>query len=171
MSKDVANLKGFTREQFASRFRYDPGTGNLYRTFNARWGHSEDRLVTTRTAHGYIKVSFDRVAFVAHRVIWLMVYGTVPDEIDHINGDTADNRLENLRPCTHAENSRNTRLRSDNTSGIKGVTLAKKAGDPWLAKIRADGRTVHLGYHATKEQAAAAYAAAAAVYHGEFARL
>lgn len=89
---------------------------------------------------------------------------------DHINGDGLDNRRSNLRPATHAENMRNRRIGSNNTSGFKGVSLNRRTGR-WAACIVADGRRNWLGYHATPEAAARAYDAAARELHGEFAWL
>ena len=90
--------------------------------------------------------------------------------VDHINGDTLDNRRSNLRICTRGENTRNQRLPSDNTSGFKGVS---RVGPKWHAQISAGPgeRRVHIGNFSTPREAAMAYDAAARKYHGEFARL
>lgn len=90
--------------------------------------------------------------------------------IDHINGDGLDNRRANLRQATHAENMRNRRIGSNNTSGFKGVSLHKASGR-WVAQICADNVRHHLGYHDTPTEAAIAYDAAARELHGEFAWL
>ncbi len=89
--------------------------------------------------------------------------------VDHISGDGLDNRRGNLRLCTHAENQRNRGSQSNNTSGFKGVSWNKSSGK-WMAKIKVDGKAVHLGYFASKEDAARAYDTAATKYHGEFAK-
>lgn len=73
--------------------------------------------------------------------------------VDHINGDTLDNRRMNLRTCTHAANLRNGRLRTNNTSGVKGVYWDRARG-LWNARIRVNYRTVHLGRFTTLEAAA-----------------
>ena len=117
--------------------------------------------------------------------------------VDHINGDTLDNRKENLRICTMSENSMNRKLRNDSRSGFKGVYerptpwkykyVSKKTGEvsireympkkPFRAYI-ADPNTpakrkrhIRLGYHATAKEAAMAYDKKALEIHGEFARL
>lgn len=97
-----------------------------------------------------------------HRVIL-----DVP-RVDHINGDGLDNRRANLRSATHADNMRNSRRRSDNTSGYKGVSAS---GWRWVARVYVDSRRLHLGTFASPEEAARAYDAAALELHGEFARL
>jgi len=85
---------------------------------------------------------------------------------DHINRDRLDNRKENLRICTRAENARNRGLGSTNTSGFVGVSLFK---NKWMTRICVDNSSVFLGYFDNKEDAARAYNEAALKYHGEFA--
>lgn len=94
----------------------------------------------------------------------------VPDaeRVDHINGDTLDNRRSNLRRATNAQNMQNrTGLAANNTSGFRGVIWHKRLGK-WQAKIRHGDRTVHLGTFNAPEEAARVYDAAAIEYYGEF---
>lgn len=93
-------------------------------------------------------------------------------KVDHINGNGLDNRRENLRRCTHAENSRNCRRHSNNRSGYKGVYLSlRRASEAcWRAQIRVDGKKINLGRHDTAEAAYAAYCTASKRLHGEFSR-
>lgn len=88
--------------------------------------------------------------------------------VDHRNGNTRDNRRENLRLADRFQNAQNQRRHSNNTSGYRGVS---KIGNRWQARIAAYGRRIHLGYHDTPEQAYSAYCEAAKVHHGAFARL
>ena len=89
--------------------------------------------------------------------------------IDHINGNTCDNRRENLRICTHIENSRNRAI-TGGSSQFKGVTHDKNSGR-WYACIRVDGTLLSLGYFECETEAAQCYNAAATEYFKEFARL
>jgi hypothetical protein len=90
-----------------------------------------------------------------------------PDaQVDHINHDTLDDRMANLRPCTPAENSRNRRFNKNNTSGHAGVTRHK---EKWQAQIKLYYKSIFLGLFATKEEAIAARKAGEAKYFGEFA--
>jgi hypothetical protein len=117
----------------------------------------------------YLRIQIGARKYLAHRLAWLWMKGRWPkDEIDHIDGDRANNRWSNLREATHTENTRNGVRRTTNTSGFKGVTL--KNGK-WRATIRAEGRYIHLGYFPTADEAAAAYREASARFHGEYGRL
>lgn len=100
-----------------------------------------------------------------HRVITGAPDGT---DVDHRNHNGLDNRRANLRVTSHAENTRNARARSGGASEYKGVTWDAINGK-WRAKIRINGRTVHLGRFADAWDAAQAYNAAAVEAWGEFA--
>jgi len=94
-------------------------------------------------------------------------------QIDHINGDPTDNRKCNLRECTQSQNNANSKIRSDNTSGYKGVILDKRAvkkgyRNVWLARIRPQGKLIHIGAFETRKQAYRAYCEKAKEYYGEF---
>lgn len=93
--------------------------------------------------------------------------GCVVDHID--SGNTLDNRKCNLRIAAESQNCMNRRTRSDNRSGIKGVSWYSRYG-MWVARIQVAQKRICLGYFATKEAAAEAYRAAATKHYGEFAR-
>lgn len=89
--------------------------------------------------------------------------------VDHINGDTLDNRRENLRVCTQGENLRNrTKLSSQNTSGVNGVCWVKKS-KKYMAQIRFQYQNIYLGLFDTIEEAAEARREAELAYYGEYA--
>lgn len=87
---------------------------------------------------------------------------------DHINGDTLYNLESNLRVCTSSQNQWNSKKRSDNTSGFKGVVVH---GKKWQAQIQLNKKMIHLGTYPTREDAARTYDEAAKRLHGEFATL
>jgi hypothetical protein len=149
---------------------YDPQTGIL------RWlvalggkGRVGER-VGTIGKHGHRVTSIDGVAYRTARLCWMHVTGEMPSGlIDHKNTDRCDDRWENLRPATGSENARNCRPKSKKSGHLKGA-FCNKASGRWFSSIKADCGTVHLGTFDTKEDAHAAYAAAAKKFHGEFAR-
>ena len=102
--------------------------------------------------------------------VWMhrLVAGT-PDDMftDHINGDKLDNRRSNLRLCNKQQNAANSKLRSDNTSGYKGVV---RVYNGWRAEIWLNGRHHQIGVFSSVKQAAQAYKEAAQHHFGEFAR-
>lgn len=119
---------------------------------------------------GYVRVKIDGRPYSAHRVVWLILLGEWPvDTLDHINGDRNDNRIENLREATQLENAKNKIMAANNTSGYKGVTY-HKGNNRWQARIRVNGRLIHLGYHDTAESASTSYREAANRYFGLFVR-
>lgn len=83
-------------------------------------------------------------SILAHRAIWLLVYGRLPVQIDHINGDKLDNRLPNLRNVDCLTNQHNKPKTAKNTSGVVGVTFHKGTGR-WAAKIGSRQRAKWLG--------------------------
>lgn len=94
--------------------------------------------------------------------------------VDHIDGDGLNNERENLRACTRSQNLMNRGKASHNTSGFKGVWLARDKQAKghkkiWNATITAFGRRIHLGSHESPELAHAAYVKAAKELHGDFA--
>lgn len=84
-----------------------------------------------------------------------MLSGEWPDhQVDHINGDRADNRASNLRGVKNAVNAKNSGLRRNNSSGVLGVRSdGKSKRSPWIASIKVDGETIYLGRFATREEA------------------
>ena len=97
---------------------------------------------------GYVEVGYNGKLLKAHRIIWEVCNGPIPDgmNIDHINGIRSDNRIENLRVVLHSENMKNVRLRSVNRSGLHGV-LVDKYGK-YQANIGNCGKLKYLGYFA-----------------------
>lgn len=90
--------------------------------------------------------------------------------VDHVNGNTLDNRSINLRTCTWAQNLRNSALKPSNKSGYKGVCFSKRS-NKFRATIVVNYKQIHLGVFDTAIEAAKAYNAAALIHHGEFARI
>jgi hypothetical protein len=137
------------------RYRYDRG-----RRWNAQ---RADRLATRNRLDGYCSISLFGHKHLAHRVVWAIVHGRWPSEIDHVNGNRSDNRLSNLREVTRTENNRNSAIQRNNTSGVVGVNRCKQTGT-WEARIKLHGKTRRLGRFANFDDAVAARKAAERQY-------
>lgn len=159
-----------THARLTQLFHYDPETGVFTRK-TATGGRKIGQISGCKNKNGYIEIGIDSHLYKAHRVAWFYMTGGWPNRfIDHINGVKDDNRFSNLREATNSENTRNSRMRNDNTSGLKGVTFHKATGK-WCAQIMKHGKQNHLGLFNTPEDAYCAYRAASEELHGEFARL
>lgn len=114
---------------------------------------------------GYLHVCLHYKSYKAHHLAWLLSTGSWPaQQLDHINGNRADNRLDNLRECTVAENHQNKAKYRSNSSGVTGVGWYRPA-KKWRAHIVLAGKQIHLGLFETIEEAAAAREKAKQRYH------
>ena len=155
-----------TAERLRQLLHYSPETGLFYWRVK-RGSVAAGAEAGTWHGNGYRKIHIDGVPHYAHRLAWLYVHGEHPaGEIDHRNGNPADNRISKLRQASRAQNVRNT-SRRNRRSGFKGVV---RHGGKWRARIAVDRRRIELGIFSTAEEAAAAYDDAARLYYGEFAR-
>lgn len=118
---------------------------------------------------GYLRIMIDQRSYKAHRLAWLYVHGKWPnDQIDHANGNNADNRISNLREATNGQNQHNTvKARRHSLTGVKGINYWS-ARKKYRAEIRAYGKRYRLGYFDDIESAKAAHVAAANRLHKEF---
>jgi hypothetical protein len=173
MTKDLPTIA-----ELRKLLSYDPDTGVMTwrRRDNVRacWNTRYAGQPALHCVHedGYRKGRIRRVLFRAHRVAWALHHGSWPaGHIDHVNGDRADNRIENLRDVARHENQRNMRRPSDNTSGRIGVWWHKR-NKKWVAEIRTAGRKNHLGSFSSFDEACRAREAAERVdgYHANHGR-
>lgn len=105
-----------------------------------------------------------------HQAVFLYFNGYIPSMVDHVDGNTLNNKIENLRCATNGQNQHNSRRKVNNKSGAKGVRrhvagVTKK----WQARIVVAGREISLGYFSTVAEASAAYDAGCVKYAGKFA--
>jgi HNH endonuclease len=117
--------------------------------------------------HGYRRIVIDYVKYYEHHLVWFYVYGEWPDELDHKDGDRANNAPDNLRLCDRSQNCFNAK-RETGAAGLKGAYLDKRTMN-WYSHIQIGGQVIHLGMFATAMEAHLAYMAAVERYHGEFA--
>lgn len=106
----------------------------------------------------------------AHRLIFMLHHGYLPPEVDHINGDRSDNRIENLRAADRSQNQCNRGLLASNTSGYSGVSWHRKSKS-WLVRVMKHGKTKTVGYFKDLEFAGLVATEARSLYHGEYAKI
>ena len=167
----LANQSRLSLEKAREILSYDPVTGrfhwNVGRSPKTRQG---DPAGYVQNPSGYTYIEINGTAYHAARLAWLLATGSWPSLfIDHKDGDRANNRLDNLREATATENARNVRLGARTSSGLKGASWYGPNGK-WAAKIRVNGRLLHLGYFATPQEAHEAYVKAALHHFGDFMR-
>ena len=117
----------------------------------------------------YAKARINNKIVAMHRLIMNVTDPTV--QVDHINGDSLDNRRENLRICSNQENLRNRGAQANNKSGYKGVVCREGRKNPYIAQIAVNKKNIYLGSFECAEDAALAYDIAARDTFGEFAYL
>ena len=145
--------------------------GFLYRT-TAAGGEKIGKKagwLTHCNGRPYWKLSIQRKTFYLHHAIFIFHHGYKPKYLDHIDGDSTNNRIENLRSATQSQNIANSGLSSKNTSGYKGVSYRKDTGK-WSAQLMKNKKHISLGSYETKEEAYQAYIIGAKKYFQDFAR-
>jgi len=143
--------------------RYDAETGKIF--WKIHKGASKAGNEAGWDDGFYHRITINRKTCHAHRIAWLLTYGSWPvEQIDHINGNTKDNRLANLRNVSNRENSRNKKIYKNNTSGTLGVSF-DKSKQGYVASIMINGKHKNLGVFKNKEEASAARAAANIKYN------
>lgn len=132
------------------RLRYDPATGKLFwrehPSMRPQWNskHAGSEAFTAKD-QGYLVGRIDGRRLYAHRVIFAMLHGYWPDEVDHENHDRGDNMPGNLLAATDKSNSKNQSLQRRSISGAPGVSW-DATRRKWHARICSDGERLHLGY-------------------------
>ena len=160
-----------TQERLKKMFDYRED-GNLIRKHSIGGnGNKAGRAIGTKPKmtrnSRYSATKIDGEHWCVHKLIYLYNYGYVPDQLDHINGDTSDNRIENLREANSSENMRNRRIFSNNKSGHKGVSWSKCHGK-WYVYMNVNNARKHLGYYDDLEIAALLASEVRDLHHGNF---
>jgi hypothetical protein len=140
--------------------RYDPDSGKLFWRVSRGTAKAGDDAGSVWYPAGqrrpYMRVGIDGKARLAHQVVWLLFYGKpAGEDIDHLNGNGLDNRIKNLRIAPQLINAKNCRMRSNNMSGVTGVSwfaVAKK----WRGGVRVNRKYNHIGLYANLADAEAA---------------
>lgn len=130
-------------ERLRELFNYNPETGLLTRKVCQQYQAAGKIAGRRGDAQGHLVCDIDGTRIYVHRIAWAMHYGTWPEkQIDHINRIPDDNRIENLRLVSNAENQQNRAVQANNQIGVAGVS---KAGDKWRVRIVVNGKEKSLG--------------------------
>jgi hypothetical protein len=162
----IAAINGIgQKKDIRSRFDYDPATG----AFKFRYGRKAGKVAGFKISNGAICISFNGKRVYAHRAAVFFMTGHWPvGDVDHRDLDRANNAWSNLRECSRQQNAANSRARSHNKIGLKGV--AKENSGRFRAGITVCKKKINLGTFDSAEEAHSAYVAAAFLHFGEFAR-
>lgn len=159
-----------TRELIAQYFEYKDGLLYWKGVTHPNKQSLMDKPAGSIHKTGYRHITWMGKVHKAHRLIFMLHHGYLPPEVDHINGDRQDNRLENLRPATRSQNQCNRGALASNTSGYPGVTWHKHS-KAWLVRVMKDGKSKIIGYFKDLELAGLVSAEARSLYHGAYAKV
>lgn len=139
------------KDKLKEVLRYEPESGLLFWT-NKAHKSVKNKQAGTSNHLGYIVILFQSKPYYAHRLAWLFTYGKFPDQmIDHIDGNTSNNKINNLRDVDNQTNQINRhKPRIDNKCGFMGVS---KYRNKWKAQIKRNGVVKYLGLYATPQEA------------------
>lgn len=157
-----------TQEMVKEYFSYNHDTGSLTWLKDSGSNWCKGKVAGTK-AGDYLRVSFKGKRFYVHRLVYLFHHGYLPDTVDHINGNGSDNRIENLRGCTQAENNLNSKIPKSNTSGVKGVSWNKQH-NRYKGIVQYKGKQYFIGYFDNLEEASKNVASKRQELHGLFHR-
>lgn len=149
-----------TQQHLKEYLSYDPETGNFIWIKQKNSRALVGYIAGCPSSTGHLRIRFDKKYYFCHRLVWLYLYNKWPEnEIDHIDGNPANNKLSNLRdviPRINKQNQKKTRF--DNACGYTGVIKNKRSGN-YVSSIVHLGKKYHLGTYKFPELAYQAYLA------------
>ncbi len=133
-------------QELKNNLFYDSDTGSFTWISVRPYGKYKvgDTAGHLEKSSGYVKITLNSIHYKAHRLAWLYVYGNTPNIIDHIDGNRANNKIENLRNATNLINSRNQKKNKNNKSGVSGVHLNGR-DSKWYVTVSVLGKKKFLG--------------------------
>lgn len=144
---------------------YDPETGAFTRKIRLAHRHQVGDDAAHPMSHGYMRVAIDNKRYLAHRVAWLYMHGEWPrGDIDHIDGNRANNRISNLRDVDHSTNIQNIRAAKSNSRSKLLGAFCNNFGT-WYSRIKVKEKMIYLGTFPSAEKAHAAFLAAKREFH------
>lgn len=136
-----------------------------------RYSNNQHNTVGWINSSGYKQVECEGKNYMLHRIIYEMHKGEIEKglQIDHIDGDPLNNKIENLRVCTQTQNRQNSKLSSNNTTGYRGVVRTKN--NKFQARLTLEGKKLYLGLFDTPKEAFDCVETTRKELYGEFATL
>lgn len=142
-------MNNLTQTQIRELFDYDAENGILLRRLKS--GLKPCGTKPNSNGRGLVRIGSK--VYLVHRLIWLWWYGSMPkNEIDHIDRNPMNNRIDNLREVRHQENQHNASLRQDNSSGFRGVSWHKATGK-YQVVISKARKQIHIGIFSSFDEA------------------
>lgn len=163
-------VKHITNDYLKEVLKHDIDTGNFIwvKKTSPKSRVNIGEIAGNLNNDGYRRIKLNGKKYQEHVLVWFYHYGKFPNEfLDHVDGDKANNRLENLRECSQGENNRNRAIASNNTTGFRGVTFCKQNGK-FKATAHFNGEKIHLGYYITDLEASDVVEYNTKLLHGEF---
>lgn len=155
-----------TFEEAHQLFEYKDG--ELYWKISPKHHNKIGKKVGYLQKSGYVVCGVAGKTYYVHRVIYLMHNNHMPEQVDHIDTNRSNNKIDNLRAATQQQNSCNGKLKTSNTSGVKGVYFNKRK-QRWHARVSYYYKEIHVGYFKTLEEAEKAVKEKRDELHMEFA--
>ena len=138
-------MADITQEEIKNVLEYDPITGTFFWLKKTHKRNKAGDIAGVVKPNGYAHILINKKTYMAHRLAWVYVYGgVIPNFVDHINRNPADNSIRNLRLATNSQNQQNTKNNIRNKSGYKGVVKVNRKS-PWKVQITIDGKQIHVG--------------------------
>lgn len=154
-----------TQDRLKELFVYDSVTGFFKNRFS-RGRASIGARAGSETGHGYRRIIIDYQKYYEHRLAWLYIFGVMPEEIDHTDGNRSNNAIDNLRIATRSQNNWNSD-RAVGQSGLRGAYLDKRSNQ-WYSKVQIGGQVKHLGCYGSALEAHIVFVVMSTFHQGEF---
>jgi hypothetical protein len=163
-------MRNATQEEVLRLFEYRDGV--LYWKERPRCSRKPpgDMSAGFESTQGYKKVKFNKETYYVHQIVFLMHHGYIPEVVDHIDRNTSNNRIENLRPANKSLNAFNSKPKTTNSSGYKNVTWNKQI-KKWQVQLTINKRCKHFGWFDDLDFAGLLADEARRLYHGEYASI
>lgn len=157
-----------TQKRLKEVIKYNPETGIFTWNINHK-RVKKGSVAGHKYSTGYIRIAIDGIQYRAHRLAWLYITGSMPeDQIDHINRIRDDNRFINLRDVSNIENQMNKGMSFNRKCGVRGVYKVTGSKSRWAARIMLKNKTINIGCFGSPEEAHEAYCKKVSELHGEY---